>query len=118
MRLHRVKIVTEEDRFNTTRCYIDDVEVKFITGIESGQAPKFTIETVGMADIDLQGQVLFGFTPQTVEEAVKVLQHEFKTNPESRKALVDSIASVLKEMEDGTGLYIVAESVANRIVGI
>ena len=122
--LPRVRIITDDDKFQRTRCYIDDMEVKLITGIQSviepRQAPQFTFETVGMPDIDMNGQVLFGFTPETVEDAAKVLQHEFKTNPESYKALVNSIESVLKELpENGeTWTFDIAKMVANRIIGI
>ena len=48
-----------------------------------------------------------------------MLQHEFKTNPESYKALVSSIESVLKELpENGeTWTFEIAEMIANRIIG-
>lgn len=67
----------------------------------------------------MQGQVFFQFTPQTVGHAVEVLRHEFKTNPESRKAFVKSIESVLKELpENGeTWTFEIAEMIANRIIG-
>lgn len=121
--LPRVKIITDDDKFQRTRCYIDDMEVKLITGIQSviehGQAPIFTIETVGMPDIDMQGQVFFQFTPQTIGYAAEVLRHEFKTNPESRTALVESIESALREMPANgeTWSSDLAESIANRIIG-
>ena len=123
-KLPRVKIITDDDKFQRTRCYIDDVEVKLIIGIQSviepGQAPIFIIETVGMPDIDMQGQVFFQFTPQTIEHAAEVIRHEFKTHPESHKALVSSIESVLKELpENGeTWTFEIAEMIANRIIGI
>ena len=122
-KLPRVKIITDDDKFQRARCYIDDVEVKLITGIQSviepGQAPQFTFETVGMPDIDMQGQVFFQFTPQTIGYAAEVLRHEFKTNPESHKALVSSIESVLKELpENGeTWTFEIAEMIAKRIIG-
>lgn len=123
-KLPRVKIITDDDKFQRTRCYIDEMEVKLIAGIQSaiepGQAPIFTIETVGMPDIDMQGQVFFQFTPQTIGYAAEVLRHEFKTNPESHKALVDSIASAIKEMPSEEELWSVdvAEMIANRIIGL
>lgn len=122
-KLPRVKIITDDDKFQRARCYIDDVEVKLITGIESvikpGQVPQFTFETVGMPDIDMHGQVLFSFTPKTVGDAAEVIRHEFKTHPESHKALVSSIESVLKELpENGeTWSFEVAEMIAKRIIG-
>ena len=122
-KLPRVRIITDDDKFQRTRCYIDDMEVKLVTGVESviepGQAPQFTFKTVGMPDIDMQGQVLFSYAPKTVEDAAKVLQHEFKANPESYKALVNSIESVLKELpENGeTWTFDIAKMIANRIIG-
>lgn len=124
---HKVRVVNLVENPDPKTGYmskiiVDSKEVHGVKGVDFkcavDEVPQFTLEMFGMPDIDMSGQVLFGFTPQTVEDAAKVLQHEFRTNPESRKALVDSITSVLGEMEDGTGLYIVAESVANRIIGI
>lgn len=48
-----------------------------------------------------------------------MLIHEFRTNPESHKALVCSIESVLKELpENGeTWTFEIAEMIANRIIG-
>lgn len=127
--LPRIQIVntTENDDQNLswmgTQCYIDGKKIKPVQGVDFhvavDEVPTFAFQTVGMPDIDMHGQVRFGFTPQTVEDAAKVLQHEFKTNPESRKAFVKSIESVLKELpEDGeTWTWDIAENIAKRIIG-
>lgn len=118
----RVRVVNPNGSWQGTEYYINEQKIKNVKSVDFRVAvdeiPTFTFETIGLPDIDMSGDIRFSFTPQTVGYAAEVLRHEFKTNPESRKALVDSIASVLEEMEDGTGLYIVAESVANRIIGI
>ena len=128
--LHIIQIInrTENDDQNLswvgTQCFIDEMKIKATQGVDFhvavNEVPTFTFKTVGMPDIDMQGQVRFSFTPQTVEYAAEVLQHEFKTNPESYNALVSSIESALKEMPDKEELWTsdVAKSVANRIVGI
>lgn len=128
--LPRVQIInqTENEDQNLswmgTQCYIDGKKIKPVKGVDFrvgvDEVPTFTFETVGMPDIDMSGQVLFGFTPKTVEDAAKVLQHEFRTNPESRKAFEKSIESVLKELpaNEETWCSDLAESIANRIIGI
>lgn len=127
--LHRIQIInrTENDDQNLswvgTQCFIDEMKIKATQGVDFhvavDEVPTFTFKTVGMPDIDMQGQVLFSFTPKTVEVAAKVLQHEFKTNPESHKALVESIESALREMPANgeTWSSDLAESIANRIIG-
>ena len=56
---------------------------------------------------------------QGIQDAAKLIRHEFKTNPESHKALVSSIESVLKELpENGeTWTFEIAEMIAKRIIG-
>lgn len=128
--LPRIQIInqTEVDDQNLswmgTQCFIDGKKIKPVKGVDFrvrvDEVPTFTFETVGMPDIDMQGQVFFQFTPQTVGYAAEVLRHEFKANPESRKALVDSIASAIKEMPSEEELWSVdvAEMIANRIIGL
>ena len=129
--LHRIQIInrTENDDQHLswvgTKCFIDGMKIKTVQGVDFhvgvDEVPTFTFKTVGMPDIDMQGQVLFSYAPKTVEDAAKVLQHEFKANPESYRALVSSIESVLKEVS--SDIYEISNSsvaklVANRIIGI
>lgn len=106
-----------------TECYIDGNKIDKVKSVDFrvavDEVPTFTFETVGMPDIDMHGQVLFSFTPKTVGDAAEVIRHEFKTHPESHKALVSSIESVLKELpENGeTWSFEVAEMIAKRIIG-
>ena len=118
----RVKVVNSNDGWIGTEYYIDGKKIDKVKSVDFrvavNEAPSFIFETFGLPDIEMSAIPKFRFTPETVQEATIVLQNEFRTNSASRKALVDFIASVLEEMEDGTGLYIVAESVVNRIIGI
>ena len=118
----RVKVVNLNGGWMGTEYYIDDKKIDKVKSVDFhvavDEAPSFIFETFGLPNIEMSAIPQFRFTPETVQEATIVLQNEFRTNSASRKALVDSIASVLEEMEDGTGLYIVAESVVNRIIGI
>lgn len=120
----RVRVVNPNESWQGTECYIDGRKIEKVKGVDFHVAvdefPTFEFEMFGFPDIDMHGQVLFGFTPKTVEDAAEVIRHEFKTNPESHKALVSSIESVLKELpENGeTWTFEIAEMIANRIIGI
>lgn len=127
---HNVRVTHLVRKPNPNNAYMGKVLVdsKEVHGVKSvnfkcavDEIPKFTLEMFGMPDIDMHGQVLFSFTPKTVEDAAKVLQNEFKTNPESYKALVSSIKSALKEVS--SDIYeisnsAVAELVVKRIIGL
>lgn len=52
-----------------------------------------------------------------IKNAVRLIVNHYKANKDFRNAFLESIASVLKEIPSGTGLYGVAEEVADRIIG-
>ena len=119
----RVKVVNLNGGWMGTEYYIDDKKIDKVKSVDFrvavDEAPSFTFETFGLPDIEMSAIPKFSFTPQTVQEATKVLQNEFRTNPASQKALVDSIASVLKEIPDKEEFWVsdLAGTIANRIVG-
>jgi len=53
----------------------------------------------------------------TVRGAVKIIRDELLTNQDLYNAFVASIASALKEIPAGMGLYDVAKAIADRIIG-
>lgn len=123
MNIQRVKITNPNNGWYGTECYINDKKISKVKTVDFHVAvdemPVFTFETDGCPDIEMSGVVLFKFTPKTVWDAVNVLQHEFKTQPESYKAFVASIESTLKEIpEEEIWAYDAAEMIANRILGI
>lgn len=78
--LPRVKVVNQNDSWLGTECYIDGKKIEkvkqiyFNVGVEN--IPTFIFETMGIPDIDMSGQIQFSFTPKTIEEAKKILEHE------------------------------------------
>lgn len=122
--MHEIKIKGAKDSFRIEECSIDGVKPKNIIAadlhIVAGEVPMFEFKTIGIPDIELNGVVSFEFAPTTVHEATIVLQNEFRTNSKSYKALVDSIASVMKELPSEEELWSVdvAKMIANRIIGI
>ena len=122
MSKQRIKVVNPKDGWLGTEYYIGGQKIDSVKSVDFRVAvdemPVFTFETIGLPDIDMSGDVFFSFTPDTVQQAVAVLQNEFKNNRDSRNALVASITSTLREMPKEMGMYDVAELIANSIVGI
>lgn len=119
----RVKVNNPKDGWLGTEYYINGQKINNVRSVDFRVAvdeiPVFQFETMGLPDIDMSGAaVLFSFAPETVQEAAVVLRNEFMSNPESRKALISSIASALKEMPEEVELDDAAKLIANRIVDI
>lgn len=119
----RVKVNNPKDDWLGTEYYINGQKINNVRSVDFRVAvdeiPVFQFETMGLPDIDMSGAaVLFSFAPETVQEAAVVLRNEFMSNPESRKALISSIASALKEMPEEVELDDAAKLIANRIVDI
>lgn len=121
MELPRVKVINPNNGWIRTECYIDEKEVKVKSvdfRVAVGEVPTFTFETIGLPDIDMAGDVQFRFTPETVQQAAAVLQNEFKRNQESRRALIASIQSAIKDVPEESWSWDMAELIADRIIGL
>lgn len=79
------------------------------------EVPVFTIETLGEPDIEMDGDIVFKFHPETIKEACEVIRKSFSGNNDNYEALVASIESAIAECEDE---YEMARDIANRILGI
>lgn len=121
METQRVRIVSPRNTYGT-KCHIDEKEVQHVHRVDFhiavGEIPTFTFETIGLPDIDMAGDVQFRFTPETVQQAAVVLQNEFKRNQESRKALIASIQSAIKDAPEESWSWDMAELIADRIIGL
>lgn len=121
MELPRVKVINPNKGWIGTECYIDEKKVK-VKSVEFrvavDEVPTFTFETIGLPDIDMAGDVQFRFTPETVQQAAVVLRNEFKRNQESRKALIASIQSAIKDAPEKSWSWDMAELIADRIIGL
>lgn len=105
-----------------TRVFIGDNHISGVTRAvfeqSSMEIPSFTLEMNGYPDILIDNaDICFRFTPDTTKDATKVIRHSFSSDRELYDAFVASIASALKEVPANTGLYDVAQVVADRIIG-
>ena len=123
MAIPRVKVVNPNESWRGTECYIDGNKLRGVRRVDFrvavDEVPQFTFETLGLPEIDMQGDVQFSFTPETVQQATVVLKHEFETNEKSRYALYDSVRSVLGESDmDRSVINMLAVKIGNRIIGL
>ena len=80
MAIPRVKVVNPNKSWRGTECYIDGNKIQNVRSVDFrvsvDEVPQFTFETLGLPEIDMPGTVQFSFTPETVQQAVVVLQYE------------------------------------------
>lgn len=80
--LPRVKVVNPGEGWLGTEYYINDQKIERVKAVDFrvavDEVPTFTFETMGVPDIDMSGNIRFSFTPQTIEEARKIIEHETK----------------------------------------
>lgn len=89
--------------------------------VSTEEIPCFTIETIGMPDIEIQGRCDFRFSVDTIQQACKVLCQTLKTNDEFYTAFVASIESALRESTivwEEWEYTETAKKIANRIIGL
>lgn len=80
--LPRVRVVNPNEGWLGTEYYIDGKKINKVKRIDFSvgvdEMPTFVFETMGIPDIDMPGRIQFSFTPKTVEEAKKIIEHESK----------------------------------------
>lgn len=122
MAIPRVKVVNPNESWMGTESYIDGKKIPNVRSVDFrvavDEVPQFTFETLGLPEIDMNGDIKFGFTPETVQQAAVVLQNEFKKNSEIMDALIASIESAINDAPEKTWQYDLAVRIAHRIVGL
>ena len=122
MEIPRVKVVNPNESWRGTECYIDGKKIQNVRSVDFrvavDEVPRFTFETLGIPEIDMDGDIQFSFTPETVQQAAVVLMNEFKTNFESMDALIASIESAIDDAPETTWRHDLSILIAHRIVGM
>lgn len=121
--MERVRVYNEENGWMGTQVTVNDVPVEgvrsvdFHVGVE--EVPAFEISLFGCPDIDMAGDILFSFTPETIQEALVVLRRAFIQNDCGiYEGFVCSIESALKECGEDMGIREKAEFIADFIMGV
>lgn len=124
--LHKVKIFNpKKNGVIGTQCEIDGKEIKGVRRVDfhvsvGEEIPYFKFKTVGIPDIEMDGEIQFQFTPKTVKEAVMVIRQEFHPQSEYFKAVVASIENRLRAAVPEHGeefAKMLADDIARQIFG-
>lgn len=106
-----------------TQCEIDGKQMEDVKRVNFNVAvdemPCFTFEMYGMPEIEMEGDIRFQFTPETVRDAAKVIRNEFRPGTEYYAAMVVSVENRLKwHIRDDRERRTVAEGIVKQILGI
>lgn len=135
MGIPRVKVVNQNEDWSRTECYIDGKKIECVKSVDfhvsADEIPQFTFETIGSPDIDMNGDIRFKFTPETVQQASEVLRNELMHSDELYHILLESMLSALDDKfwdsrdKNGNELDIGKEDfkeaavlMLNRLIGI
>ena len=128
MNLQRVKVVNQNNGWRGTECYIDGNRVNNVCSVDfhvmADKVPTFTLETMGLPDIDMSGDVQF-------RQAVVVLRNELLKRGEVYDSFLASMRSAIdndfwdtretcgNEIDIGQDDFQeAAELMLNRIIGL
>lgn len=121
--MSRVKISNEKDDWLGTEYWIDGNKVPWVRSVDFhvavDEVPTFKFETLGKPDIDMPSTVVFDFSPENLSDACLIVSEELEKHGDFYKAFVESVLSVLKEVPDGTEIWLneLAEKIVQRIAG-
>lgn len=117
----RVRIENQNMGSIGAKCAIDGHEIRNVKSVDFHmsvvEAPVFKLETFGIPDIDMTGEICFSFTPQTVLESIYVLQNELLKHGDLYNGFKASIESALKEVPAGSDPHDEADMILRRVIG-
>lgn len=101
MGIPRVKVVNQNEDWLRTECYIDGKKIECVKSVDfhvsADEIPQFTFETIGLPDIDMNGDIRFKFTPETVQQASEVLRNELMHSDKLYHIFLESMLSALDD---------------------
>lgn len=101
--------------------FVNDEEISNVTKIEYvaevDSIPKVVL-TLGASGLQAPAQALLSYTPETLQEATKILSSEYLTNAYFRASVVSSVKSVLNERWTGGSSDSLAERISDRVFGL
>lgn len=127
IQLHKLKVYNEDNKnIIPTHIEVDGHIIHNCYAVEYSQRvdeiPACTIKVNALPDLNALAEINFHFTPQTVEDSIKVIQSELIHSKETDEEgglydnLIDHIAYALKDIPKEAGLYDTAEIVSDKIM--
>lgn len=103
------------------KIFVNDEEISNVVSIEYTAAvasvPRVILE-LNASGLQAPAQALLSYTPETLQEATKILSSEYLTNAYFRASVVSSVKSVLNERWTGGSSDSLAERISDRVFGL
>ena len=101
MAIPRVKVVNPNESWMGTESYIDGKKIPNVRSVDFrvavDEVPQFTFETLGLPEIDMNGDIQFSFTPETVQQAAVVLRNELSKRGDLYDVFLASMRSAIDD---------------------
>ena len=122
MGLSDIKIIpVNKDMPIPAKIYVNDEEISNVVSIEYtadvDSIPRVILE-LNASGLQAPAQALLSYTPETLQEATKILSSEYLTNAYFRASVVSSVKSVLNERWTGGSSDSLAERMSDRVFGL
>ena len=103
------------------KIFVNDEEISNVVSIEYtaevASVPRVILE-LNASGLQAPAQALLSYTPETLQEATKILSSEYLTNAYFRASVVSSVKSVLNERWTGGSSDSLAERISDRVFGL
>ena len=86
--------------------YLDDKpirarELKIDMGVDRIHAATIEMETVSVPDVDIEALITFGFTPETVEQAIEIIRSALKSDDfEKKQKVLKKLVELVETVND------------------
>ena len=84
-----------------TQCFVDGVEINCVRSadfhVAVDELPTSVFELMALPDIEMESEVKFSYTPQSVEDAVRILRHELLTHGEVYNGFKASLKTAIEK---------------------
>ena len=103
------------------KIFVNDEEISNVVSIEYtaevASVPRVILE-LNASGLQAPAQAMLSYTPETLQEATKILSSEYLTNAYFRASVVSSVKSVLNERWTGGSSDSLAERISDRVFGL
>ena len=122
MGLSDIKVIPlNENSALPAKILVNDEEISNVVSIEYtaevASVPRVILE-LNASGLQAPAQALLSYTPETLQEATKILSSEYLTNAYFRASVVSSVKSVLNERWTGGSSDSLAERISDRVFGL
>lgn len=122
MGLSDIKVVPKSKNIPIPcKIFVNDEEIRNVVSIEytadTDSVPRVILE-LNASGLQAPAQAMLSYTPETLQEATKILSSEYLSNAYFRSAVVSSIRSVLNERWTGDSSDRLADKIADRVFGL